>query len=83
VTPIPAAAAAKARLAAKLGVARIRSRSCPLSASSAGLLPRAATEGEFCAQVITPGYRIVLEVNGKEYEAHADERGQAVRIVTP
>jgi hypothetical protein len=43
----------------------------------------AAREGEICAQVITPGYRIVLEANAKEYEAHTDDSGQAVRIVSP
>ncbi len=30
--------------------------------------------GMVYAQVITPGYLIVLEANGKEYEYHADRR---------
>ncbi len=30
--------------------------------------------GLMYAQVITPGYLIVLEANGKEYEYHADRR---------
>ena len=30
------------------------------------------------AQVITPGYRIVLEVDGKSYEYHADTQRHVV-----
>lgn len=36
--------------------------------------------GKAYAQVITPGYRIVLEIDGKEYELHTDESGRAVVI---
>jgi hypothetical protein len=83
-TPIPAAAAAQVALATKLGV--------PASQITVVAVERvewpdaclgAAGEGEMCAQVITPGYRIMLEVNGKQYEVHTDESGQTVRIVTP
>lgn len=36
-------------------------------------------EGEFYAQVITPGYRVILSVNGQELEYHTDEIDRAVR----
>lgn len=36
--------------------------------------------GEAYAQVITPGYRVILEVNGKEYEVHTDRSGRAIVI---
>jgi hypothetical protein len=83
-TPIPAAAAAQVALATELGV--------PVSQITIVSVERvewpdaclgAATEGEMCAQVITPGYRIVLEANGKQYEVHTDASGQTVRIGTP
>lgn len=35
-------------------------------------------EGEFYAQVITPGYLIVVEGNGEELEYHTDEAGNFV-----
>lgn len=34
--------------------------------------------GKSYAQVVTPGYRFVLEAGGKEYELHADEDGGTV-----
>lgn len=39
--------------------------------------------GRAYAQVITPGYRIVLEADGKEYEVHTDQGGHAVVICQP
>lgn len=30
------------------------------------------------AQVVTPGYRIVLEANGREHELHTDQSGEAI-----
>jgi hypothetical protein len=36
-------------------------------------------EGEMCAQVVTPGYRITLEVNGQTYVLHTDESGVNIR----
>ncbi|MGB9668841.1 MAG: hypothetical protein ACPL0B_00510 [Anaerolineales bacterium] len=36
--------------------------------------------GQICAQVITPGFRITLEANGKRYEYHTDTTGSAVRL---
>lgn len=35
-----------------------------------------------CAQVITPGYKVVLEVNGKQYEYHTNASGSAVRLAS-
>jgi len=34
-----------------------------------------------CAQVITPGYKIILEANGQQYEYHTNESGSGVRLV--
>ncbi len=34
--------------------------------------------GMMYAQVVTPGYRIILDAEGQEYKYHADRRGQAV-----
>ena len=33
------------------------------------------TQGRACAEVITPGYRVILEVQGKPYEFHTDQDG--------
>jgi hypothetical protein len=79
-----AAAAAQAALAAKLGVPE--SQITIVSVESVewpDACLGAAGEGEMCAQVITPGYRVVLEANGKQFEAHTGANGQPVRIVTP
>ena len=81
---MPAAAAAQTALATKLGVDanQITIVSIdPVEWPDACL--GAATEGEMCAEVITPGYRIVLATGGKQYEAHTDESGRVVRVVTP
>ena len=39
-----------------------------------------ATAGSLCAQVVTPGYKIVLEAEGRRYEYHADESGANLRL---
>ena len=39
-------------------------------------------EGQACAQVITPGFRAVLEVNDQEYEFRTDETGTLI-VQTP
>lgn len=39
--------------------------------------------GIMCAMVITPGYRIILEADGKQYEYHTNETGDVVRLATP
>lgn len=36
--------------------------------------------GEAYAQVITPGYKVVLEVDGAQYELHTDQTGGAIRL---
>lgn len=35
-----------------------------------------------CAQVITPGYRVMVEVNGVEYEVHTDATGQQIVLAS-
>lgn len=35
---------------------------------------------ESCLQAITPGWIVVVDVNGQTYEAHTDETGQQVRV---
>lgn len=39
----------------------------------------AAQPDEMCAQVITPGWRIRLAVDGQQYQMHTDQLGQQVR----
>lgn len=34
-----------------------------------------------CAQVITSGYKVMLEANGQRYEYHTNESGSVVRLV--
>jgi hypothetical protein len=38
------------------------------------------TPGVMCAMVITPGYRVILEAGGKQYEYHTNETGDVVRL---
>jgi hypothetical protein len=38
--------------------------------------------GVMCTQAIVPGYRIILEAKGEQYEFHTDEDGSAVVQVT-
>lgn len=35
---------------------------------------------EFCGQALTPGWRIVLEAEGMEYEVHTDLGADTVRL---
>ena len=37
-----------------------------------------SVEGIMCAQVITPGFRVVLEANGKQVEYHTNQDGSVV-----
>jgi hypothetical protein len=39
-------------------------------------------EGVMCTQVITPGFRIILEASGREVEYHTNEDGSQVRPAT-
>jgi hypothetical protein len=36
--------------------------------------------GMMYAQVIVPGYRLLLRAEGREYEAHTDQRGNKILI---
>jgi hypothetical protein len=38
--------------------------------------------GVMCTMVITPGYRVILEADGKQYEYHTNASGDAVRLAT-
>jgi hypothetical protein len=40
------------------------------------------TPGVMCTMVITPGYRVVLEADGKQYEFHTNESGDVVRLAS-
>ena len=43
-----------------------------------------ATPGMMCAQVVTPGYRVILEAQGQRYEYHTDLNGtQAKPALAP
>ena len=41
-----------------------------------------AEEGEVCADVITPGYEVVLSLESNEYTFRTDETGAAVRFAS-
>lgn len=36
--------------------------------------------GEMCAEVITPGFLVMLQVGGQTYEFHTDYEGEAIRM---
>ena len=38
------------------------------------------TPGIMCTMVITPGYRVILEAGGQQYEYHTSASGDAVRL---
>jgi hypothetical protein len=40
-----------------------------------------AAPDEMCLQVITPGYRILLGINGQRYEYHTDLSGGILRVI--
>lgn len=76
-----AAAAAQEFLADQLGVALgdvqvISAESVEFSDGCLGL----GRPDESCLQAITPGWLVMLDVAGQEYEAHTDENGQQVRV---
>ncbi len=37
-------------------------------------------EGEICAMFVTPGYRIILEANGQQFELHSNKDGTDLRF---
>jgi hypothetical protein len=80
----PAASAAVAYLAAELGVSPDEVTvlsSEPVEWSDASL--GCPEPGMMYAQVITPGYRFVLQAQGQEYEVHTDRTGQNVVLCQP
>jgi hypothetical protein len=40
------------------------------------------TPGVMCTMVITPGYLVILEAGGKQYEYHTDVNGGVVRLAS-
>jgi len=77
----PIVAVAEKALAAKLGIAAggitfVSGEYVEWSDSCLGV----THAGEMCAQVITPGYRVILAVSGAHYEVHTDLSGKSVRI---
>ncbi len=40
----------------------------------------AARPDEFCAQVITPGYRVTFSTQQRTYEVHTDQTGRSMRM---
>lgn len=74
-------AAASAFLANELGVAAedievVSAEQTEFSDSCLGL----GGPAESCLQAITPGWLVMLNVAGQEYELHTDETGQQVRL---
>src|SRR5512142_3414515 len=77
----PFAIAAKAALSQKLSISEekvsfVSADSVEWSDSCLGL----GGPAESCLQAITPGYKVVLSAEGKQYEIHTDETGSVVRI---
>ncbi len=77
----PFAVAAKAALSQKLGITEeqvsfVSADAADWSDSCLGL----GGPAESCLQVITPGYKVILAAEGKQYEIHTDETGSVVRI---
>lgn len=80
----PAASAAVAYLAAELGVSADEMTilsSEPVDWPDASL--GCPEPGMMYAQVITPGYRFLLQAEGEEYEVHTDRAGQSVVLCQP
>ncbi len=77
----PFAIAAKVALSQKLGIAEeqvsfVSADGVEWSDSCLGL----GGPAESCLQVITPGYKVILAAEGKQYEIHTDESASVVRI---
>lgn len=73
---------AKVKLAEYLGISKeqievISSKQIDWSDTSLG----APEEGMLYAQVITPGYKIVMKVEEVEYAAHTDKEGKQIVLV--
>ncbi len=75
----PAAKAAVADLAARLHLAPDAIRVISVEATDWNDTSLGCPQpGVAYAQVITPGWKIVLEAQGKQAEYHADQRGRVV-----
>ena len=79
--PGAVAAAVQEYLAGELGVALgdVQVLSTEATQFSDGCLGLGRPD-ESCIQVITPGWVVMVSVNGQEYEVHTDETGQQVRV---
>ncbi len=76
-----AVTAATTQLASELGVAAsditvVSAEKTEFMDSCLGL----GQANESCLQAITPGWIVVLDVNGQDYEVHTDEAGQQARV---
>ena len=79
---MPAVASARTRFAAHLSISEdaisvISVEAVDWSDACIGI----HEPGQMCAQVITPGYRIMVDVNGQSYELHTNATGSVVGIV--
>lgn len=79
----PAAEAAQKALAQKLNVGLnvvkiVSVESVQWRDSCMGIQTKA-----MCLQVITPGYKVVLEANGTSYEYHTNQNGSNVLLASP
>lgn len=82
--PLPAAAAAAVQVIAKqqtIAAEKITVKSITPVDWPDGCLG-AAKPGMLCTQAIVPGYRVMLEANGKTYEVRTDQDGGMVVPVT-
>lgn len=80
-TPPPAVTQAEIELSEELGIAReeiVVDGWEPVEWPDACL--GLAQPDELCAQVITPGYRVVFLAQGQEYVAHTDQDGEQIRF---
>jgi hypothetical protein len=75
-------AAARAALAARLGIDELSIRLIEITAQEwSDACLGVSHAGQMCAQVITPGWLITMEAGGRQYEAHTDQEGAQVRLV--
>ena len=73
---------AKAKLAARLGVdvamvSVVKVEAVDWPDTSLGV----PEPGKFYAQVITPGYKIILSAGGTQYEYHTGKSGSTINVV--
>ncbi len=77
--PGPAQQTAVKQLAANLGIpeSSVKPASSTLMEWPDGCLG-AAQQGVMCSQIVTPGYLIVLEAGGRQYEYHTNQDGSMI-----